>query len=166
MPKFLFSLETLLCYRESMEQKERDALFRLTSQYQIECRRHDDLTIKLQETMSDLSLKHAENADHQELTWFYLYLDRLTFEVRECEKGLSQLRLEVQAQKEVVMESSKKRKILATMKEKKQKEYTVALEKQEQKEIDELIIARYATRVHEYPPVGTANKPGGEAKHE
>lgn len=158
MPNFLFSLETLLHHREGTEQKERDALFRLTSEWQMERNRREDLTSQLRKTIRDLSLKHAESADHQELTWFYLYLNRLNHEIRMCEMRLSQLRAAVQAQKEAVLEASRKRKILAAMKEKRQREYALALEKQEQKEIDDLVVARYATRESEYPLPATAAK--------
>jgi flagellar export protein FliJ len=146
LARFLFSLDTLLRHRENVEQKEREELLRLTYNYQLELRNRDVLTAKFQETLRDLSLKRTENSAHQELNWFYLYLNRLTHEIGECEKRLSRLQSEVQAQKEVVIEASKKKKIIATMKAKKQKEYVVALEKQEQKEVDELVIMRHTAK--------------------
>ncbi len=146
LAKFLFSLETLLQHRENVEQKERDELLRLTYRYQLELHCRSDLAAKFKETMNELSLKRANNSAHQELNWFYLYLNRLTFEIGECEKRLSQLQSQVQAQKEVVIEATKKKKILATMKAKKEKEYIVALEKQEQKEVDELVVMRHAAK--------------------
>ena len=159
MAKFLFSLETLLQHRENVEQKERDDLLRLTYKYQLELHCRNDLAAKFKETMNELSLKRANNSAHQELNWFYLYLNRLTFEIGECEKRLSQLQSEVQAQKEVVIEATKKKKILATMKAKKEKEYIVTLEKQEQKEVDELVVMRHAAKEPEYQAAET--KPSG-----
>ncbi len=155
MAKFVFSLETLLQHRETVEQKERDELLRLKYKYQIELHRREDLASKFKETMNELSLKRANNSVYQELNWFYLYLNRLTFEIGECEKRLLQLQSEVQTQKEVVIEATKKKKILATMKAKKEKEYVVALGKQEQKEVDELVVMRHAAKEPEYQAAET-----------
>jgi flagellar export protein FliJ len=164
--RFLFSLEVLLRHREDIEQKERDELFRRTYKYQIELHRRDELTAKFQETMKDLSVRRAENTVSQELTWFYLYLNRLTHEIGECEKRLAQLQSEVEAQKGVVIEASKKRKTLATMKAKKEKEFIVALEKQEQKEVDELVVTRYAAKEPGYPRAAGTHKTGMDVKPE
>jgi flagellar protein FliJ len=144
LPKFNFSLETLLRYREDTEQRARDELFRITYKHQVELNHRNSLTAKFQETMNEISLKCEKNAIDEELNWSYLYLNRLTHEIKECEKRLTQLRSEVQAQKEVVIEAAKKRKALASMKAKKEKEFLIAMERQEQKEIDDLVVTRYA----------------------
>jgi flagellar export protein FliJ len=146
LTKFVFTLETLLRHRKSLEEKERDALLRLTYQYQVEQDHREELSGKFKENMQQLSLMRSQNGDHKELNWFHLYLNRLTHEIGECEKRLSQLKREIQTQKEVVIEASKKRKTLTAMKAKKEKAYLRELEKQEQKEIDELVLTRYAAK--------------------
>jgi flagellar protein FliJ len=150
LPKFRFNLETLLKHREDIEQKERDELFRLTYRYQTELRHRDDLILKSQETMNELARKRSENADHHELDLFYLYINRLTYEIEESKKRLAKLETEVQAQKEVVIEATKKKKVLATLKSKKEKEFILETEKQEQKEIDDLVITRYKAGDSDY----------------
>lgn len=146
LAKFVFTLETLLRHRINLEQKARDALLRLTYEYQVEQDHREGLSGKFKENMELLSLKRSQNSDHQELNWFYLYLNRLTHEIGECEKRLLQLKKEIQTQKEVVVEASKKRKTLTAMKAKKEKAYLKELEKQEQKEIDDLVLTRYAAK--------------------
>jgi flagellar export protein FliJ len=146
LAKFRFSLETLLRHRENLEQNARDELLRLTYNYQVEVGRRDELRARFHETMEELSLKRAENTASEELEWFYLYLNRLTQEIRESTKRLEQLDSEVQAQKIVVIEASKKRKTLDLMKAKKEKQFAFALGKQEQKEIDELVVTRFRGR--------------------
>jgi flagellar protein FliJ len=143
LPKFNFSLETLLRHRDDIEQKERDELLRLTYRFETELRHRDELTVKFRETMKELTLKRGENATDQDMNWFYRYLDRLTHEIGESEKCLTRLQSEVQTQKEVVIEASKKKKVLASLKSKKEKEFLVEVEKQEQKNIDDLVITRY-----------------------
>ncbi len=144
MPKFKFSLETLLRHREDTEQRERDELFRINYKHQVEVNHRSGLTLKFQETMNEIAQRCEANTLDQELNWAYLYLNRLTHEINESEKRLTQLRSEVEAQKAVVIEAAKNRKALATMKAKQEKEFMVALEKQEQKDIDDLVVTRYA----------------------
>jgi flagellar export protein FliJ len=150
LARFVFNLETLLRYREEVEQKERDVLFRLTYKHQMELSHKKILEHKLQETAKELGRKQAENTDRHELTWFFLYRNRLDYEIGECEIRLSQLQSDIQAQKNVLIEASKKRKTLAAMKAKKERAYRLALEKQEQKEVDELVVARYAASDNKY----------------
>jgi flagellar FliJ protein len=146
LAKFQFGLETLLQYREDVEQKERDELFRRTYKLQVEIQKRNELTVKFQETRDELSQKQSENAQHGELDYFYRYLDRLTHEIKESEKRLSQLHGEVQSQKEVVIEATKKQKTLATMRAKKKREFIAAVDSQEQKSIDELVVNRYTNK--------------------
>ncbi len=146
MAKFIFSLQTLLQYRERIEQRERDELFRLHYRYQLELQNRDRLAASLLKTREDLSGKQAENPVNQELDWFYLFMERLGLEIRESEKQLAQLDLEIQKQKESVLEASKKKETLASLKAKRKKEFVFALEKQEQKEIDDLVSTRYANK--------------------
>ncbi len=146
MPKFRFNLETLLRHREDLEQKERDALLRVNYKYETELRHRDGLVAKFRETMNELAQKQSSNMDPKELNWFHMYLHRLTHEIRESEKRLAVLEKEVQTQKEAVIEASKKKKVLASLKEKKAKEFTVEMDKQEQKEIDDLVVTRYSAR--------------------
>jgi flagellar FliJ protein len=164
LTRFVFSLETLLRYREDVEQKERDVLLRLTYKHQMERNHRQSLEVKLQETMKELELKQSENVDRQELTLFHLYLTRLNYEIGECEKRLSQLQADVQAQKNIVIEASKKRKTLIAMKAKKAKAYSVAMEKQEQKEVDELVVARYATIDRQFASAAHTSKNGRRIK--
>lgn len=145
MPKFRFSLETLLNHREDIEQKEREELLRLNYRLHTELRHRDELTVKFREIMNELSDKRSGNTDHKELDWYYRYLNRLTNEIGESEKRLAQLQSEIQAQKEVVIEAGKKKKVLASLKSKKQKEFVLEMEKQEQKEIDDIVVTRYKT---------------------
>jgi flagellar protein FliJ len=165
LPKFSFSLETLLRHRDDLEQRERDELFRLTYKYQTELRHHDEIVVKFRETMKELSLKQSQNADQQELKWFYLYLHRLTHEIEESDKRLAQIEKEVQAQKDVVIEASKKKKVLASLKDKREKEFIVETEKREQRDIDELVVTRYVDREPEYKRNTETRKNGTDSKH-
>jgi len=127
LAKFRFSLEVLLKHREDIEQKERDALFRMTYAYQVALRDRDLLEQKRRETMKELSRNQSENINFQETDWFHLYLKRLLHEIEESEKRLTELNSEIQAQKEIVIDASRKKKVLSTLKSKKEKEFILCL---------------------------------------
>jgi flagellar export protein FliJ len=146
LAKFRFGLETLLRHREDIEQKERDELLRLSYEYQLELRTRDDLIAKSRATMDEFGLKQKGNPNPEEWTWYHLYLNHLRQEISKSEKRLAEWDAKVQAQKAVVIEASKKRKTLASMKSKKEKEFFLALEKQEQKEVDELVATRFSLK--------------------
>jgi len=153
VPIFQFSLETLLRHRQDIEQRERDELFQRTCKYQNELRHREDLGIKLRDTMKELSARRSGTPDELELTWFHLYLNRLTHEIGESEKCLSRLQADVQTQKEVVIEATKKRKVLASLKSKQEKEFIFAMDKREQREVDDLVVTRHENQEDQgHPP--------------
>lgn len=151
MAKFRFTLETLLRHREDLEQNERDELLRRSYKYQLELNHREELNLKFQAIIKEMTQKQAENPAHYELASYHLYLNRLNHEMDECDKRLTQLQSEVQAQTEVVIEASKKRKTLASMRTKKETEFKSALEKQYQKEIDDLVVIRHTRKDPDYP---------------
>jgi flagellar protein FliJ len=144
LAKFVFGLQTLLQHRERIEQRERDELFRRIYNYQIELKNKNGLGVRLKETMEELSRKQVEDTASPELNWFYLYIDRLRLEIQESEKKLLQIDSGVQEQKKIVVDASKNKKTLVSLRAKQEKEFALALDKQEQKEIDELVVTRYA----------------------
>jgi flagellar export protein FliJ len=162
VPKFQFNLETLLRHREEIEQKEKDELLRLTYQYQTELNHRYGLSLKFRDTMEELSLQRSENRENQELNLYYLYLNRLTLEIGQSEKRLAELQAQVQAQKEAVIEASKKRKALTSLRSKREKEFAAAVEKQEQKEVDDLVITRYGSREAGYRATVDPRQPAAD----
>ncbi len=146
MKKFLFKLETLLQYRVNIEEKERLALSRLNFTLQTEINQRDRLRSIEQETLAQLTRVRSGAGDEIESRWYYPYLDRLRLEIERSNIRIASLEKEISAQKIVVVESSKKRKVLDTLKTKKVKEFTAAVEKQEQKAVDEIVVTRFARR--------------------
>jgi flagellar protein FliJ len=142
--QFTYSLETLLRHRKQIEEREREKLHRLNYQHQVESNIRKELASRLQETMKDLAAMCADKSRDKELTWFRLYLNRLTREISKSDMGLARLKDAVAAQKDVVMEASKSQKILASMKAKKEKEFFLEMGRQEQKEIDDLVVTQYS----------------------
>src|SRR3974390_1035161 len=105
MRKFAFSLETLLHYRKNLEEKEQAVLFQLSSRLQRESNHLQDLQGKHQETLVELTKMRAEGASYAETSWFYLYLDRLRFEMRKSSERIRQLEKDIQEQKAILIEA-------------------------------------------------------------
>jgi flagellar export protein FliJ len=151
LAKFRFNLEFLLKHREDIEQRERDALSRLNYSYQLALQHRDTLERKRRETMLQLSLKQAENPEAGDLEWFRLYINRIAYEIEENEKQLIKLNAEIQQQKEVVIRAVKDRKLISTLRRKREKEFNIAQDKKEQKEVEEWVAMRYAVKRQSMP---------------
>jgi flagellar protein FliJ len=151
LAKFRFSLEFLLKYREDIEQKERDVLLRLIYSYQLALQHRDTLERKRRETMLQLYLKQAENPEAGDIEWFRLYINRMAHEIEENEKQLVKLNAEIQRQKEVVIRAVKDRKLISTLRKKREKEFSIAQDKKEQKEVEEWVATRYAVKRQSLP---------------
>jgi flagellar FliJ protein len=143
MKKFAFRLETLLHYRKNLEEKEQAVLFQLSSRLRRESSHLQDLQEKHQETLKELTQMRTEGASYGETSWFYLYLDRLRFEMRRSSERIRHLEQDIQEQKAVLVEASKKKKILDSLKTKEKKAFNSALDKQEQKAVDEIVVLRF-----------------------
>ncbi len=148
MKRFTFRLETLLRHRRNLEEKERNELYRLRALYQNEANNLQNLHTKQLATLRELAEKRSASADHAEIGWFYTYLDRLRFEMDQVRQRLLQIDKQIQRQKIVVIEATKRKKVLDTLKAKKQRQYTSELEKEEQKAIDEIVVIRYPQKAH------------------
>ena len=143
MPKFRFSLQTLLRYREDAEQAARDEMMLRVSRQQQEQQKLDDLKSRRAETSAEMAAKQMEDTAYDELVFYRMYLDRLDYEIENSNRRLVRLKAEVEVQRKVLVEASKKRKTLTSLREKKEKEFKVILEKTFQKEIDDIVVIRH-----------------------
>jgi len=146
MKRFSFRLETLLRHRTNLEEKERNELFRLVSLLHRKCEQRQRLQEKNHATLLELASKKLSNAEHAEIGWFYAYLDRLRYEMEQCRKSIAQLEKGIEDQKLLVIEASKHRKVLETLKTRKEKEFSALVEKEEQKAVDEIVVVRFPHR--------------------
>ena len=143
MAKFRFSLQTLLRYREDAEQTARDEMMLRVSRQQQEQQKLDGLQSKRTETSAEMAAKQQEDEAYDELIYYRMYLDRLDLEIENSHKRLVRLRAEVEIQRKKLVEASKKRKTLTSLRNKKEKEFILEQEKTFQKEIDDLVVVRH-----------------------
>jgi len=143
MAKFRFSLQTLLRYREDAEQAARDEMMLRVSRQQQEQQKLDDLLNRRNETSSEMAEKLMEDTAYNELVYYRMYLDRLDYEIENSHRRLVRLKAEVELQRKVLVEASKKRKTLTSLRDKKVKEFNVAMDRTFQKEIDDIVVLRH-----------------------
>jgi len=146
MRKFCFRLETLLRYRVNIEEKEREALSRLNFKLHTEQSLLAQLRSREREARTELAGARNSRADDIDVQWYYPYLDRLRLEIERSNGRIARLEEQVEAQKAVVIEATKNKKVLDTMKKRKVKEFTAAIEKLEQKAVDEIAATRSARK--------------------
>jgi flagellar export protein FliJ len=113
---------------------------------QTEINHRNDLHNRLSRTATELSRLQGKNADSREVDWYYLYADRMRYEIELSDRRIVQLRKDLQAQKLAVIEAIKKKKVLDSLKTRKQKEYSQAVERQGQKTIDDIVVTRFARK--------------------
>ena len=146
MARFRFNLQTILQHRESLEQNARDELMLRSFRLQSEQRKLHELQEKSSMTAAEMAVRQQENQMHGELIDYRLYLERLRVEMENSQKHIVRLRAEVEEQKKVVVEASRKRKTLSSMRDKKEKAFNIEQEKIWQKEMDDLVVVRYKNR--------------------
>jgi flagellar export protein FliJ len=143
MPKFRFSLQALLRRREDVEQAARDEMMLRVSRQQQEQQKLDAFKNRRNETSVEMAEKQQEDTAYNELVYYRMYLDRLDLEIENSQRRLVRLKAEVEIQRKVLVEASKKRKTLSSLRDKKEKEFKLALEKTFQKEIDDIVVIRH-----------------------
>ena len=143
MAKFRFSLQTLLRYREDAEQVARDEMMLRVSRQQQEQQKLDDLKRRRTENAAEMAAKQLDNTAYDELVYYRMYLDRLDYEIENSHNRLVRLRAEVELQRKILVEASKKRKTLTSLRDKKKKEFNLEQEKIFQKEIDDIVVVRH-----------------------
>lgn len=144
MKRFSFSLETLLKHRKHLEEKERNELARLFFSYKSELNQRETLQRKYLETLLELARKRQGALDHQEMSWFYLYLDRLRLELEQSAQRILRLEKQIHAQQTALSEAAKKRKVIDALKARRRRHHVVAEEREQQRNVDELVMTRFA----------------------
>ncbi len=146
MKKFVFRLETLLQHRINIEDKERDKFSRMRAELRVEMNHKDTLCARQAETLSELLMTKSSGSDCQEIGLYYRFLDRLAYEVKKSSQKIAELEQRIEKQKQVMIEASRKKQVIENLKKKRHREYNVALEREDQINIDEIVVTRFARR--------------------
>jgi flagellar protein FliJ len=146
MKKFVFRLETLLQHRHNIEERERTKFTLIRSELQTEQGRKQALIAGQDRTREELAGIRATDCNSQEIQWCYRYLEYLVLEIKRSDERMAEIQKRLEAQKQVMIAATRDKKIIEKLKARKCREFQVALERDEQKTIDEIVVTRYAVR--------------------
>jgi flagellar protein FliJ len=144
MKKFQFRLETLLQHRRNLEEQERAKFSCIRNDFHAEIARKEALSARRTQTLSELVALECAGCDAQEIMWAYSFLGHLDREMKRASERISQLEKRLEDQKQIMIASSRDKKIIENLKAKREKEFLISVEREEQKSIDDLVITRYA----------------------
>jgi len=144
MKKFSFRLETLLQHRRHLEEKERTRFSAIRNELLVEMDHTQTLRTKQAQALAELAQKKSGDCDVQEITWHYRFLDRLALELERSARRIAELEGKLEIQKQVMIEAMRNKKMIENLRSKREKEFLTALERAEQKSVDEIVVTRYA----------------------
>ena len=147
MKRFLFRLETLLQHRRNLEERERTKFSIIRGELLAEQANLQTLKAKHQETRFDLAAKKTGHCEAGEIDLCYRFLNRLDREIVRSTRRLAQLEMQVEKQKQSMIEASRDRKMIENLRKKREKEFQVALEQGERKAVDEMVVTRFGFRL-------------------
>lgn len=146
MRKFAFSLETLLKYRIRLEEREKERLAWIHYRLENEQRNIERLRARHSEVRAELAQSRLKDYDGGEVAWYSAFLRRLDGEIEQAKLRLAGLKRDLEQQMAVWVERSKDKKVLEKLRGRKEREYDSALEKLEQKTVDELVVTQFANK--------------------
>ncbi len=144
MKKFFFSLNTVLDYKEQILENLKTEHARALLKVRV-C---EDEIAKLEEEHL-LCSKQLEESRFQGMTirkikTYENYLEQLGVRIRNKYEELAQLKEEEQRKRDEVIEGKKETSMIGKLKEQKQKEYNVKVQKEEEQFIEEFVSTKRA----------------------
>lgn len=141
---FKFKLQSILEYKKKVEEEEIRKLAELKVLQKREQEKLEFLKMTKVEEMRTLTEKSAQGVlNVSEIQMYHAHIKKLDKEITEQEIRLQQIAIEVEEQRQRLLEASKEKKIYEKLKEKHKATFLAAIEEEERKFIDELATMRY-----------------------
>lgn len=144
MKKFEFSLGRMLDYRQSLLEKEKNALMQLFARRNAieDCIENNDGLFS--DTSGELCRLAEEGTTIAELQRLNFKLDAIRRRAKELEKSLRETEMLIDRQRALVTEASQSVKGLELLRENQLEEYDYASRKEEEERIAELVTSKIA----------------------
>lgn len=143
MPKFNFRLQRVLDIKKHKEEEKKQELAKLLLKYKKE----EALLFYLKDNQTKYQNKLREKQrgamDIFEMIFYYTYLYKLSYDIKNQQDILRKLETEINNKREEVISASKERKIFEKLKDKKFSQWKQEQNLQEQKFLDEIGIVKY-----------------------
>ena len=146
MKKFSFSLQKILVYKNSVLDKEKNAL----SEIRLEKSSKEKEIVSLKNRLAEAFLEKdrcvMRGSSPQEMLNHKIFIDALKIKIDEAKQELSQIEEREWDQTQIVAEASRDVKRYENLKEKKLEEYKGYVIKKDQEEISEFVSSSFASK--------------------
>jgi flagellar protein FliJ len=140
---FSFRLQSLLNYRRSLEDLAQIRLTERLSALSLQETRIRDLTGLRAACRQAFQEKAVEPAPVNELVFYLDFQERSFEQLNRLTEGREKIQGEVQRERERLLSLTRDRKILEKLRENQQKGFLQNLDRQERKEVEDLVVQRY-----------------------
>lgn len=141
---FKFKLESVLEYKKKIEEEEQRELARLKEILRQEQERLEHLKMTKAEEMKELVEKSSQGLlNVAEIQMYHSHLKRLDKEIASQEITVQRAAIDVEEQRQKLINASKEKKTYEKLKEKHKTAFELAIDEEERKFIDELATMRY-----------------------
>ena len=140
---FSFRLQSLLNYRRSLEDLAQIRLTERLSALSLQETRIRDLTGLRAACQQAFQDKAGESAPVNELVFYLDFQERSFEQLNRLTDGREKIQGEVQRERERLLSLTRDRKILEKLREHQQKGFLQNLDRQERKEVEDLVVQRY-----------------------
>lgn len=143
MPKFNFRLQKVLDVKKYKEEEKKQELAKLLLEYKKE----EEFLFYLRDNQTkyqnELKEKQQGDMDIFELIFYYTYLYKLSYDIKNQQDILQKLEIKISDKREEVISASRERKVFEKLKDKKFSQWKQEQDLQEQKFLDEIGIIKH-----------------------
>ena len=141
---FSFRLQTLLNYRRSLEDLAQIRLFERLRALALQEDRIRELTGVREACQQAFRQRTGQPAPVNELVFYLDFQDRSFEALNRLATGKEKIQSEVKRERERLLALTRDRKILEKLKEKQQRLFWQDLDRKERKQMEDLVVQRYA----------------------
>lgn len=134
MKKFIFSLEKVLSYKETVLEKEKGELAKLNGQRRELAQQQRDLEVALSQETSAFQIKMAKGINVEELQYFQFVKSNAEGQIKQLKEQIILKDKQIERQRNIVIEADRDVSKFSKLKEKQVEEYNY-LDAKEQKEM-------------------------------
>ncbi|MBI4714373.1 MAG: flagellar export protein FliJ [Nitrospirae bacterium] len=139
MNRWKFPLETVLDYRKSLEEQARREFMEAKEALELEERRLGVLEAARRKSADDLKARQTRSADPRELLLYHGYLQQVGREIELQQRRVTEVMRRYTDKRETLLSTSKDKKVLEKLKERKEDLSRVRVRREERRRLDETV---------------------------
>lgn len=142
MPSKRFELEQVLKYRTEIERTRKQEFVAAKQKLEHACDRLNQEKERLEGISREFCNRQGELDNIEDIRMYSDFFVRKRVEIKDHEEHVNQLGHVVNDRREILLDASKDKKVLESLKEKQAKEFRIAMDKKEQEFMDEIAVQK------------------------